>query len=296
MEVTVGLCVKDCAATVKETVESLIKQDFPHESMEIIAVDGESKDKTLPILSDNLSGSDIQVKIFSDHGNGLGVARQIVVDNASGEYITWVDGDVVLPRYYLRKQAEFMKSNPRVGAVRGKLAISAKSFVAVLDNLSELVTRYRLEGGPHTISTYDTYRLKAVKQAGGFDKCMKGASEDRDLLYRIWKNGWQFATNQVEFHHRFRETWGELWREHLWWGYGEHYVSHKHRNLVILWQTLPVVRALGGLKHAVRAYKLLHLKISFLLPIQHFFKASAWWFGFLKSHIDGYGHRMKRSL
>jgi len=292
IEVTVGICVKNSEATVKESVESVISQDFPHEKMEIIVVDGKSKDRTLSIIRNSLTMSDTRVKIHSDQGKGLGVARQIVVDNASGEYIVWVDGDVVLPRNYLRKQVEFMDRNPSVGAAQGILGISGNSLVAVLENLGVLSTRYEFDDkDPHKIATYDTYRVRAIKQAGGFDECIKGSSEDRDLLYRIWKTGWLLATSHVRRYHRFRETWRDLWKEYSWWGYGEHYLHHKHRGLVILWQTVPIARALGGFRRASSAYKLTHRKISFLLPFQHSFKASAWWFGFLKSHLDAYGHR-----
>jgi len=294
IEVTIGLCVKNSEATVKETVESVIRQDFPHEKMEIIVVDGKSKDKTLSIVRNSLLASDIQVKIYNDQGKGLGVARQIVVDNASGKYIVWVDGDVVLPKNYLRKQVEFINRNPNIGAAQGKWEISeTKGLVAALENLSQLEHEYEDKNLSAIGTIRSIYRVKAVKQAGGFDECIKGASEDRDLSYRIWKAGWLLATSDVELYHRFRETWRDLWKEYSWWGYGEHYLDHKHLGLVNLWQTIPIVRAVGGLRRAFSAYKLTHRKISFLLPFQHFFKASAWWFGFLKSHVNGYGHKTK---
>jgi glycosyltransferase involved in cell wall biosynthesis len=296
---TVGLCVRNSEATVGETVQSVISQDFPHDSMEIVVVDGRSSDKTMSIIINSLSTSDIQVKTYSDQGKGLGQARQIVVDNARGDYIIWVDGDMVLPENYLRKQVEFMDRNPKVGAARGKLGIIEEGSVALLENLSELGERYGFkEKTPKArvikvIAVYDTCRVKAIKQTGGFDKEIKGASEDREMVYRMWKDGWLLATTEVKFYHRFRKTWRDLWKEYSWWGYGEHYVSHKHPGLVLLWQTIPIARALGGLRRVSDAYKMTNLKISFLLPIQNFFKASAFWFGFLKSHRERYGHKKK---
>jgi len=50
-----------------------------------------------------------------------------MVDNASGEYIEWVDSDVVLPKNYLRKQVEFMDRNPGVGAARKK--VNKEAFI-----------------------------------------------------------------------------------------------------------------------------------------------------------------------
>ena len=295
IKATVGLCVKDSETTIKETVQSIVHQDFPHEKMEIIVVDGESEDETLRIIRDSLSSSDIRVKLYSDQGKGLGAARQIVVDNACGEYVLWVDGDNVLPANYVRKQMEFMDQNPEVGAAAGRWGLlKTKSLVATLANLSELENKKRRDNITAIGTVKGIYRLRAIKQAGGFDKCIKGASEDLDLSYRIWKSGWSLTKSKALLYQRWRSTWRDVWRWYSWWGYGEHYRKHKFPNLVILWHEVPILRALySGLRQSSSAYKETHLKISFLLPFLFFYRASAWWSGFLRSHRDAYGHEMK---
>jgi glycosyltransferase involved in cell wall biosynthesis len=295
IEATVGLCVKNSETSVKETVESIVRQDFPHEKMEIIVVDGESEDETLRIIRDSLSLSDIRVKLHSDEGKGLGAARQIIVENARGEYVLWVDGDNVLPANYVRKQMEFMDQNPEVGAAAGKWGLlKTKSLVAILANLSELENKNRDNKITAIGTVKGIYRLRAIKQAGGFDKCIKGASEDLDLSYRIWKSGWSLAKSETLLYQRWRSTWRDVWKWYSWWGYGEHYRKHKFPNLVILWHEVPIIRALySGLRQASSAYKETHLKISFLLPFLFLYRALAWWSGFLRSHRDAYGHKMK---
>jgi glycosyltransferase involved in cell wall biosynthesis len=294
VQATIGLCVKNSEATIEETVKSIICQDFPHEKMEIIVVDGRSKDKTLSIIRNNLLRSDIQMNIYDDQGKGLGPARQIVVENAIGRYIVWIDGDVLLPKNYVRKQVEFMDRNPRVGAAQGKWGISkTKSFVAALENLGELEHTHESRKLDSIGTIRGIYRLEAIKKVGGFDLCIEGAAEDLDLSHRLWKAGWLLAKSQVTLYHKFRETWRDLWKEYSWWGYGDHYISHKHIGFVTIWQHVPIVRAAGGLRHAFTAYKMSHKKLSFVLPLHHFFKASAWCFGFLKSNIEGYGHKTR---
>jgi glycosyltransferase involved in cell wall biosynthesis len=295
IQATLGLCVKNSEQSIKETVESIVCQDFPHERMEIIVVDGKSKDKTLPIIRDCLKTSNIRFKFYSDQGEGLGTARQIVVDNACGEYILWVDGDNVFPKNYVRKQVEFMDRNPRVGAAQGRWGLyRTKSRIATLVNLSELENKYWDNNTPIIGTVKGIYRLKAIKQAGGFDMCIKGASEDLDLSYRIWQSGWPLSESQVILYQRWRSTWKDIWKWYSWWGYGEHYRSHKFQNLVILWRMVPVLRALvSGLRQATSSYRKTHLRLSFLLPFLFFYQALAWWSGFLKSHRDGYGHKMR---
>jgi glycosyltransferase involved in cell wall biosynthesis len=105
--------------------------------MEIIVVGGRSGDKTMAIIIGSLSASDTQARIYSNEGKGLGQDRQILVDNAHGEYIIWVDCDVVLPQTYVRQQVQFMDENLQVGASEGRLGMyAAKGLVAVLENLS----------------------------------------------------------------------------------------------------------------------------------------------------------------
>jgi glycosyltransferase involved in cell wall biosynthesis len=297
IEATIGFCIKNSETTVREAVESIIRQDLPHERMEIIVVDGESKDKTMAIVRDSLQTSDIQVKLYSDESKGLGAARQIVVDNASSEYILWVDSDNVLPENYVRKQVKFMDQNPRVGAAQGKWGLyKTKSLTATLVNLSELQNKYMDENIVAIGTVKGIYRLKAIRQAGGFDNCIKGASEDLDLSYRIWKSGWLLSNSQVILYQKWRTNWKDLWKWYSWWGYGEHYRKHKFQNLVILWKEVPILRALfSGLRQGYIAYNETHLSISFLLPLLFFYRASAWWTGFLRSHMDGYGHKIRKS-
>jgi glycosyltransferase involved in cell wall biosynthesis len=291
--VTMGLCVRNVENTVREAIQSVINQDFPHNLMEIIIVDGRSSDKTISIINDYLSISDIQMRNYSDQGNGLGEARQIVVDNARGKYIVWVDGDIVLSQTYVREQVQFMNENHRVGATQGKLGINVtKGFVEVLENLSVFENKHE-ERNPRAIATRGIYRVEAINQSGGFDKCIRGASEDRDLSYRLWKNGWLLVSCQGVLYHRARGKWSDLWKEYIWWGYGEHYIKHKHPDLITMWRMLPIIRAAGGLTQAFNVYRLTHMQISFLLPFHNFFKASAFCYGFIKSHKEGYGHKMK---
>jgi len=277
--------VKNNEETVKKAIESILNQDFPDKFMEIIVVDGESKDKTLSIVMDSVLDNAMKVKIYSDGGKGLSEARQIVVNNAEGEYIVWVDGDVVVPKDFVRKQVEFMEQNPRVGIAVGKFGYKEGTLVATLQSLRHY-TGNRFTGNDATIC-----RIEALRQVGGFDIHMKGACEDLDLMTRIKARGWALSVNEkAKFYHACKEAWRDLWTEQNWFGYGGHYVWHKHKGLFALWDKVPLLIFLGAFKKAVRAYKMMHQKKSFLIPLAMLFENIAWWFGFAKAHMDNYGH------
>jgi len=290
--VTIGLCVKNCENTIKEVLDSIIQQDYRHELMELIVVDGYSTDKTIEIIKEALCCSDIQTKVFFEN-KGLGFARQIIVDNAVGDYIIWVDGDVVLAKDHVSRQVEFMEKNPKIGIAGGKFQeYPGENLIARLESIEWIVSDY-IHGCK--VSTRPTlhraggsvYRVKAIRQIGGFDTRIKGALEDLDVEYRIGDAGWltYFITDAV-FHDKRKGTWKAIWHENFWYGYGGHYFIHKHGN------PFRTAAFLEGLRRTAVAYKLTHRKIVFLLLFQHLFKKIAWLFGFLRAHLDGYGHNL----
>lgn len=292
--VTVGLCVKNEEIEVGDAIQSLFDQDFPHEMMELIIVDGHSNDKTMEIIEKAIHKGDIDFKIFSEN-KGLGHARQIVVTSARGDYIIWLDGDLKFSKDYVRNQVEFMEKNPKVGIACGKYGFCPGSLVATLENLAYVVDSFRwankeLPRLPPTEGSI--FRVSAIRQVTGFDNQIKGACEDIEAAYKIKKKGWLFYMTSAVFTETCEGTWKDLWDQYYWWGYGGHYVFHKDRRINPVYEMVPPAGFYAGLMRAFTSYRITLLKISFLLPIHGAFKRTAWFYGFIKSHLDGYGHNI----
>jgi glycosyltransferase involved in cell wall biosynthesis len=286
--VTIGLVVKNAEATIKEVMDSIVSQNFPHELMEIIVVDGHSQDRTLSIIKDSLSNADIRTRFFSENV-GLGFARQLVVDNASGDYIIWVDGDIILSKDYVRKQVNFMEQHPSAGIAVGSFGIlKDDNWVAALENIGYVLDSLR-HCGKETSKLLGTegsiFRVKAVR-AAGFDCDIRGAQEDIDVSYRIKSAGWKLYITDAKLYERQRRTWKALWKQHFWYGYGLHFIQHKNKGRNLFSDKTVDRIIISGL-----AYKLTHRKIIFLLPLNFIFKKSALIFGYLMAHINGYGHK-----
>jgi glycosyltransferase involved in cell wall biosynthesis len=295
VKVTIGFCVKNGEATVREAVESIVNQDFTHERMEVIVVDGYSEDNTVSIIENAFTDRNIKVRFFQEN-KGLGVARQMVVDNADSDYILWVDGDMVLARDHVSIQVNFMESNPRVGIAGGKFAMyPGENLIASLESI-EWVTADYIHGKKASLKPVlhraggCIYRVKAIKQVGGFDHNINGALEDLDAEYRLGQLGWYtyFITDAV-FNDRRKESFRAIWRENYWYGYGGHYFLHKYR------RSVSTSALIAGLQRSFVAYKLTHRKIVFFFPLQYYFKKIAWYFGFMKAHFSGYGHKFGRT-
>jgi glycosyltransferase involved in cell wall biosynthesis len=285
--VTIGVCVKNNEATIKEVVTSIVNQDFPHELIEVLVVDGFSKDKTETIIKEIFSKTSIQVALFSEN-IGLGFARQIVVDNAKGKYIIWVDGDVTLSKTYVKQQINLMENHPEAAIAIGKMGIIPdENWIALLENIGYVIESLKHDGTPTSklLGTRGSIlRVEAIRKIGGFDQNMI-SQEDTDVAYRLYKTGWKFFTTKAFLFERQKIKLKAVWRRYTWYGYGLHYLKHKHKRLNLILNK-PNDRIIISSK----AYKLTNRRIVFLLPFAFLFRRIALGFGFLRAHFEGYGH------
>jgi len=288
-KVTIGICVKNCEATIKEAIDSVIDQDFPHELIEVIFADDDSTDETLSIIESYVPNMDMQVKVFHHEWKGLGATRNVVVNNASGDYIVWVDGDMILPKDHVSKQVQFMEENPKVGIAKAKYGMPpGENIVAALENIPFIV--YDSKSGPLDSKLPGTggsiYRVEAIRQVGGFDSHMKGVGEDQDAAYRVKAAGWILQRSPAVFYERRVQAWKDLWDKYLWYGYGDYQLYRKNRNVFSLCKMVPFAGFVAGALYTLDAYRLTRRKSVFLLPFHFAFKMTAWCSGFARCHSN----------
>jgi len=290
MKITVGVCVKNSERTIKGALAGILNQKYPREQMQVIIVDGCSTDRTLSIIENMASEMDMPVEILSDKGKGLGAARQTVVDNAKGDYIVFVDGDVELQEDFVQKQVDFMEKNPKVATAVGRYMFKEGNLLSTVWSLCCYVA-------PPMGTDGTIFRLEALRQVEGFDENIRGAAEDTDVILRIRKEGWEISANEeAQFYHNCRQSLREFWKERAWIGSGSHYLNHKHGCLNPLWRSLPAGSLRYGLELAIESYGSTNRKTSFLIPPLLVFGNIAWWFGFIQAHFNGYGHECPREF
>jgi len=288
--VTIGVCVRNAEATIKNAIKSILHQDFPHELMEVIFIDDDSEDKTLQIIQNYVSNIDISTKVIHTSWRGLGAARNLVVQNAAGKYIIWVDGDMLLPRDHVRKQVEFMQKNPKIGIAKARYGILPNDcLVGFLENIAFVAVDI-MYGGKVTSRGLGTggsiYLVEAIRKAGGFDNNLKGVGEDLDAESRVRNAGWLICLGSpATFYERRRQSWSSLWQEAVWHGNGGYHVFCKNREIFALYKMTPLAGFIAGVWYSNIAYKVTRRKVVFLLPVQYTVKRIGWLFGFIKAQL-----------
>jgi glycosyltransferase involved in cell wall biosynthesis len=288
VRVTIGVCVKNGANLVENAISSIIDQDYPHELMEAIFVDDGSEDKTFSILSSFVPRMNMKARLFHHQWKGLGYSRNVVVNNANGEYIIWVDYDMTLPKDFVRKQVEFMDKNPDVAVGKGRIGLLATTnLVAYLENVEDLIELLEYESKMVHVSLGTggaIYRVKAIRKIGGFNEKIKGVGEDLDIEHKIRESGWLLEMTAAEFCEsaRPRDSWRKLWEKYYWYGSGGRKVFNKINPHIMLYGMFPPTILLTVVSRSCDAYRLTCKKVVFLLPLQWVFKRIAWLIGFMR--------------
>jgi glycosyltransferase involved in cell wall biosynthesis len=291
-KVTLGVCVKNAARTLEQTTKCIVNQDFPVDLMEVIFVDDGSQDNTFQIIQKFALTEGVKTRIIHRGWKGLGRSRNDVVDNAEGDYIVWVDGDMILPSDYVRKQVEFMERNPAVGIAKGKyLLLPSNNLTGTLEIYSRAAEKMAdlNKTSSKALGTGGAiYRLSTVKKVKGFDDTLTGYGEDWDIENRIRSAGWLLRTTDSQFQdlERLGITYTQLWLRYTKRGHDLYFFYQKNKALIRLYKMLPFAGILTGFLGSIKVYKQIQRKTVFLLPVHNMFKLTAWYVGFIESHFD----------
>jgi len=119
--VSVIIPVRNCADTIRESLQSVFDQDFS--DYEIIVVDDGSTDKTMDILS---SFAD-RIKILRQQGRGAASARNLAINHSRGRYLAFLDADDSWFPSKLFLQYDYLEKHPEIGLVYSDLSTFNKA-------------------------------------------------------------------------------------------------------------------------------------------------------------------------
>ncbi|MCD4770898.1 glycosyltransferase [archaeon] len=166
--------------TIANCIDSILKQKGLG-SYEIVIVNDASKDNTAKVVKEIRSKNINLISLKENKGRGN--ARDTGVRNTKGEYIAFIDADIVLPKNWLKTCMTYIRKYDAVGGI------------AVPDgDVAYLYNKFRLK--PKTVShtteitgSNSLYKKDIFKKIK-FNKNLRGG-EDTDLSWNIEKNGFK---------------------------------------------------------------------------------------------------------
>ena len=184
-----------------------IKQKTCGVNFEIIVVDNNSQTNSLDTLINENPNINF---ILSDHNWGFGVANNIGVKQAKGEFLFFLNPDTLLINNAILELYSYMKVHPKTGICGGNMYKEDMTPCSSFYNIDFLHLEYQVllnrkrypgfnnSNTPINVKTIvgaDLFiRKQLFNELGGFDKDFFMYFEEVELCHRVRRKGYKIAS------------------------------------------------------------------------------------------------------
>lgn len=251
--------------TIEKCILSIINQNYPKGKIEIIVVDGMSRDGTREKLK-RIAMQYEQVKVLDNPTSKTPVARNIGVKAATGDYIAILDAHAEYDENYLYSCVKILEKDSSIAAAgcpynsKGKSVFGKATALAMSHFLGVGNAKHRypdFEGfaeGAH----FPVYRKSVFDEYGLFDERLI-RNQDDEFNFRLSRAGLKsyLIPNKKTIYY-VRESPSKLFKQYFQYGFWRVAVLHKHKMPISIRQYIPALLIL---------LILLMIILSFFIPL-----------------------------
>jgi GT2 family glycosyltransferase/peptidoglycan/xylan/chitin deacetylase (PgdA/CDA1 family) len=219
------------------TLTTVFRQDLPVDQYEVVVVVDGSTDGTLEML--HRLRPPCRLTVREQENRGPAAARNAGLAAAKGEFVLFVDDDILCDRSLLRQH---LAGHDEDGAVLvfGPVYVSDESPPALttawtLKSTERYIRRLEREGEPRwpedaMVDANSSVPRSVLDRQGGFDERFLLRREVADLGLRLWRAGVHFRYRPAAVvHHVFAKSERDVVGNDAWfWGTGEIRLCRKH--------------------------------------------------------------------
>ncbi len=187
--------------SLRACLESILSQDYT--DIEVLLVD-DGSDDNCGLICDQIAADDKRVRVFHQPNQGLSGARNNGLDNARGEYVTFVDSDDVIDSGILAQLMTTLEEHPEYDILEYSVIVAEGAADEHQLDLPERVytsaDTYWLEGCAYT----HTYAWNKVYRAMLFHDVrfpVGKVFEDAYTLPQLLKHARVIATTSIGYYH-----------------------------------------------------------------------------------------------
>ncbi len=185
IEVSIVVTTKNEEKHISACLESVRRQDYPADRIEIIIVDNSSTDRTKEIASRF-------TPLVFDHGPERSAQRNFGIERARGKYILYLDADMTLGDGLLKQCLEKCEREGLAGLYIPEKVVGEGFWIKARD-----FERSFYDGT--CIDAVRFVRRETARKIGGFDENLNGP-EDWDFDRRLRTAGKLGIASAVIFH------------------------------------------------------------------------------------------------
>jgi glycosyltransferase involved in cell wall biosynthesis len=171
---------------IAQCLQSLLKQQF--KDLQIICVNNNSTDHTLSVLTRFATEHSSLITLVEEPQKGAPHARNRGLQEATGEYVQFLDADDLLEPEKIAHQVKLIKENNFPDIIAADYYRQAVDGTKKIHKVNKSDFWLGLLYTQLGITSANLFKTSAVKKAGGFDVSLK-SSQEYALMFAIMRTG-----------------------------------------------------------------------------------------------------------
>ncbi|MGQ9666944.1 MAG: glycosyltransferase family 2 protein [Anaerolineae bacterium] len=258
VSVVIPICNEE--AHLRQSLEAVLRQDYPADSMEIIVADGGSTDGSRDIVRE-FAERDKRVRLVENPRRHASAGLNAAIAAAHGQYLVRVDGHTVIVPDYVARCVAHLQANPDVGSAGGSICPVGETLagqaiaLALRSPFSMGGAAFRHTQRPGAVDTVylGAFRRQDLLEVGLYNASL-GANEDYELHFRLLRAGRRvWFDPQIRSRTYTRRTLFQLARQYARYGYWKGHVMVLHPGSVHRRHTAALLGIAGFLLTALAA-------------------------------------------
>lgn len=251
--VSLVMPIRNEAAFIRASLETVLAQDYPSDLVEIIVADGMSTDGTQEIVRE-VAAQHPNITLIENEGKIVSTGLNAAIAHATGEVIIRVDGHCKIPPDYMRRCVKHLEDG-QVDGVGG--SVDTKGLTRVARVIAVAMSSRFGVGGSAFRTTQDrtmlvdtvpfaAYTQRIIERTGPYDEELV-RNQDDEYNYRLRKHGGKLLlAGNIRSEYYSRSSFRSLWRQYYQYGYWKVRVLQKHPRQMSLRQIVPALFVIGS--------------------------------------------------
>lgn len=206
-------------------------------NFEVLVVDDGS---TLPLMPTVALFEDrLNIRYFKKQNSGPGLTRNFGAKQATGDWLIFVDSDVIVEKDYIANIKNNIKNTPCDAFGGADKAHKGFNLMqkAISYSMTSVFTTGGIRGSKKSVSKFQPrsfnmgVKKSVFEQVGGFSEMRIG--EDPDLSMTLWENGFTTAFfDDIGVYHKRRTDFGKFSKQVYQFGCARPILNQRHPNYV----------------------------------------------------------------